>query len=386
MCLMFPDPSSIPLSVYIHLPWCVQKCPYCDFNSHAVRGTLPEEAYIAALLSDFKEAYPLLNKRPVCSIFLGGGTPSLFSAHGVGQILNGIHQQTHFDPDIEITLEANPGTVDSAAFSGFRAAGINRLSIGIQSLQDDKLKQLGRIHGRLDALKAIETAKKAGFDNFNLDLMHGLPGQTAEDAEADLLDALATDPTHLSWYQLTLEPNTLFHARPPILPDEDTLHSIQSAGQSVLNQAGFTAYEVSAWARDSRHCLHNRNYWEFGDYLGIGAGAHSKLTTENASLLRRAQCKHPTDYLNATKRLAAKWQRVPETEIAFEFMLNALRLTEGVPARFFEERTGLPLSSIAEPLAEAHQKNLLRKDPTHLCASALGQQFLNDLTALFLPA
>lgn len=379
------DASRVPLSLYIHLPWCVKKCPYCDFNSHAARGPLPEAAYVAALLEELESVHEKLEERPLHTVFLGGGTPSLFSPEAIHRLLDGIQKRLPMGPNTEITLEANPGTVEAERFKGFRAAGINRLSLGIQSLQDDKLRQLGRIHGRKEALLAIEAAKTAGFDNFNLDLMHGLPHQTVSDAMADLADALSTGPTHLSWYQLTLEPNTLFHHQPPPLPDEETLHSIQAEGQALLAGHGFSQYEISAWSKTSRHCLHNRNYWEFGDYLGLGAGAHSKLTaTTTQSLVRRAQCRHPADYLNREKRNAASWQTVPENELAFEFMLNVLRLTEGVPASLFSERTGQPLERLSSQIAEARSRHLMVTDPDRLAATPLGLRFLNDLTVMFL--
>ena len=378
--------AHLPLSLYIHLPWCVKKCPYCDFNSHAVRDSLPEEAYLNALLEELEQVAPRLEGRAPHSIFFGGGTPSLFSPAAIGRLLHAVERRLGLANGAEITLEANPGTVDMARFQGFRAAGVNRLSIGIQSLQDDKLKRLGRIHGRADALAAIAAAKQAGFDNFNLDLMHGLPDQTASDALADLKDALATHPTHLSWYQLTLEPNTPFHHAPPALPNEDTLQAIQTEGHAFLSAAGFHAYEVSAWSQQPRHaCQHNLNYWTFGDYLGIGAGAHSKLTvTGTPSILRRAQCRHPADYLIRHKREATPWQAVPENELAFEFMLNALRLREGVAASLFEERTGQPLETIATPLHTARERGLLISETDRLTATSLGRQFLNDLTILFL--
>ncbi len=378
--------ATIPLSLYIHLPWCVKKCPYCDFNSHALRGALPEKEYVAALLADFNAQLPTFSDRKLISIFLGGGTPSLFSPKAIATLLNEIDHQIGLSKDIEITLEANPGTIDEKHFAGFYQAGINRLSIGIQSLQNQKLQRLGRIHDRDNALQAIQIAKKAGFKNFNLDLMHGLPDQTVDDALADLRDALATEPTHLSWYQLTLEPNTLFYAAPPTLPNEDILHAIQEAGHAELVHQGFKNYEISAWAQPDKHSRHNRNYWEFGDYCAIGAGAHGKLTDiKNKNITRYMQHKHPQAYLMGINNgFTATTSLIPDAELPFEFMLNALRLTDGVPLIYFTERTGLALQTIQNTLQIAYEKKLLKKDKTVLCPTPLGHRFLNQLTTLFI--
>lgn len=377
--------TTIPLSLYIHLPWCVKKCPYCDFNSHEARQGIPEEAYIAALIQDLEEQLPVIWGRRLISLFFGGGTPSLFSAKGIGRILTEVNSRLRFGPDTEITLEANPGTVDEANFHGYREAGVNRLSLGLQSLQDDKLQALGRIHNRDNALRAIEIAKKAGFDNFNLDLMHGLPGQSVPNALADLRDALTFQPTHLSWYQLTIEPNTLFHKKPPALPPEEVLWEIQDQGKKLLAENGMQQYETSAYSLPQRECAHNLNYWEFGDYLGIGAGAHSKITNvEKQVITRHWQVKNPRDYLAPDKKFIAEHQILTEEDTVFEFMLNALRLTQGVSSNLFPERTGLPLEIIQPQLTLAVQKGLLHPDLTRLAPTELGQRFLNDLCSLFL--
>jgi oxygen-independent coproporphyrinogen-3 oxidase len=374
-----------PLSLYIHLPWCVRKCPYCDFNSHEARQGIPEETYVNALMQDLEEQVSRVADRPVVSIFFGGGTPSLFSAQSIDRILHTINNRLHLTADIEITMEANPGTLDESRFRGFRQAGVNRLSLGIQSLQDEKLKILGRIHNRDYALRAIEVAQRSGFENLNLDLMHGLPQQSLDDALADLTDALARSPTHLSWYQLTIEPNTFFHHQPPQLPPEDTLWQIQDAGQALLAERGFQQYEVSAYSQAERECKHNRNYWEFGDYLGIGAGAHSKITdVEQREISRHWQVKNPRDYMDPAKTFTAEKRVIADHDIVFEFMLNALRLIQGVPLRLFEERTGLTVAALEPHLSIARKKGLLVDDATILCATPLGQRFLNDLTGLFL--
>ncbi len=378
--------TSIPLSLYIHIPWCIRKCPYCDFNSHEAREAIPEELYVQRLIQDLDEHLPRILDRELKSIFFGGGTPSLFSPQGIEEILAAVHQRLRMAPSIEITLEANPGTIDESRFVGFRQAGINRLSIGVQSLQDNKLKALGRIHDREYALRAIDSAVRAGFENFNLDLMHGLPEQSVEDALSDIRDALAFNPPHLSWYQLTIETNTFFHHQPPRLPDDDILWTIQERGKTVIMDAGLSQYEVSAYASSGHECQHNKNYWEFGDYLGIGAGAHSKITDfEQQVITRHWQVKNPKDYLDPAKALTSQKVVLAPHDILFEFMLNALRLTQGVSADLFKERTGLALD-IAEPaLAIAREKKLLVNDTQVLRATELGHRFLNDLLGLFLP-
>lgn len=377
--------ATIPLSLYVHIPWCVRKCPYCDFNSHEARAGIPEEAYVATLLRDLDQQLPHIWGRRIVSIFFGGGTPSLFAPQTIEKILAGIYQRLRYGPDTEITLEANPGTVDEGRFVGFRQAGVNRLSIGVQSLQNEKLHALGRIHNREYALRAIDAAVNAGFDNFNLDLMHGLPNQSIEDAMSDLQDALAFKPPHLSWYQLTIEPNTFFHKRPPVLPQDEILWDIQEQGKKKLEQAGLQQYEVSAYALPDRQCMHNLNYWEFGDYLGIGAGAHSKITdVEKQVIIRHSQVKNPKDYLANTSLISSE-HVVTEKEVGFEFMLNALRLSGGVPSTLFTERTGLSLQTIEPILKIAREKKLMVDNPTLLCTTELGMRFLNNVIGLFLP-
>jgi putative oxygen-independent coproporphyrinogen III oxidase len=378
--------TTIPLSLYIHLPWCVRKCPYCDFNSHEARAdSLPEALYINALMKDLEENLPKIWGRRILSIFFGGGTPSLFSSAGISRILTEVNTRLPFGADTEVTLEANPGTIDESRFTGFREAGINRLSLGLQSLQDDKLKALGRIHDREKALRAIDIARSAGFSNFNLDLMHGLPNQTVDDALSDLRDALSFKPKHLSWYQLTIEPNTLFHHQQPVLPVEETLWEIQEQGRTLIEQSGLSQYEVSAYATPNNECVHNLNYWEFGDYLGIGAGAHSKLTDmEQQYVTRHSQVKNPRDYLDPTKKFTAEEKIIGDKEIVFEFMMNALRLTRGVPTALFMQRTGLPLTAIDFVVSAAKTKGLLENTPGWIRATELGQRFLNDLVEMFL--
>ncbi len=379
----------IPLSLYIHLPWCVRKCPYCDFNSHEAKDNLPEELYVDALLRELEQQLPLIWGRRLVSIFFGGGTPSLFSPGAIEKILVGVNTLLNFGSHIEITLEANPGTIDEARFKGFRTAGINRLSIGIQSLQNEKLIALGRIHDREYALRAIDAAIGAGFNNFNLDLMHGLPDQSIAEALNDIQDALQFKPPHLSWYQLTIEPNTFFYHQPPVLPQDDILWEIQEQGKNILASHGLNQYEISAYSQAHHECIHNKNYWEFGDYLGIGAGAHSKITdVDQGMIIRQAQIKHPKDYLQLFGKSAKKnltpQHNVSEKEVVFEFMLNALRLTQGVPTTLFSERTGLSIANLEPALKIAKEKNLLMNDASILCATELGQRFLNDLIGIFL--
>ena len=480
---MFQFTALPPLSLYVHFPWCVRKCPYCDFNSHAVRGEVPEARYIDALLADLEADLPRVWGRPVRSIFLGGGTPSLFSPEAIEQLLAGIRARVTLAPEAEITLEANPGTVETERFRGYRAAGVNRLSIGIQSFDPEQLQKLGRIHGRDEALAAAQAARTAGFDNFNLDLMFGLPQQTLDEALADVRTALALQPAHLSVYQLTLEPNTLFHAQPPALPDDDEIAAMQEALQAELAAADFVQYEVSAYTRAApepkyrdahgrasvaggttpgatdahgrasvaggttpwmeevgprreqrprtpgatdahgrggktapafvqgrkphsltasrsalppsmavagaaagRRCRHNLNYWQFGDYLGIGAGAHAKIT-DAEGVTRLWKVKQPRDYLATAGTPAGLGgeQRPDRDDVAFEFMLNALRLTEGVPAMLFSERTGLDPSCLQKPLTQARARGLLEPGHEHFRPTPLGRRFLNELVALFLP-
>lgn len=402
-------PALPPLGLYLHMPWCVRKCPYCDFNSHAAPGAgeggVPETAYIAALLADLDRDladFPAarLRERVVETVFIGGGTPSLISPDGYAALFAGLRQRLRFANDAEITLEANPGTVEQGLFSGYRAVGINRLSIGVQTFQSAQLSALGRIHSGGEALRAAESARAAGFTTFNLDLMHGLPGQTVEQALDDLRQAIALQPTHLSWYQLTLEPNTVFHSRPPVLPDEDVLADIQEAGQALLAAEGYRQYEVSAYARDGHRCRHNLNYWRFGDYLGIGAGAHGKLSWAAAdgalAIVRTSKTRGPRDYLAAAQRLhdggiaLAGAFRATADEIAgrerpFEFMLNTLRLIDGVPASLWRARAGLPDAVLADILRDLRARGLLVADAERLAATALGQRYLNQVIEAFLP-
>ncbi|WP_246887433.1 radical SAM family heme chaperone HemW [Pseudomonas protegens] len=377
-------PQLPPLALYIHIPWCVRKCPYCDFNSHAASPTLPEEEYVDALLADLDQDLHAVHARELSSIFFGGGTPSLFSAQALGRLLKGVEQRIRFAPDIEITLEANPGTFEQEKFTAYRALGINRLSIGIQSFQEQKLKALGRIHNGDEAIRAAGMARQAGFDNFNLDLMHGLPDQSLDDALGDLRQAIAMKPTHLSWYQLTLEPNTVFWNQPPVLPEDDTLWDIQEAGQALLAQHGYAQYEVSAYAQPGRAARHNLNYWSFGDFIGIGAGAHGKLSHPDGRILRTWKTRLPKDYLNPAKQFKAGEKALGNEELPFEFLMNALRLTDGVDAALFAQRTGLDLGSLAEGRRQAEQSGLLQVEPSRLAATARGQLFLNDLLQYFL--
>ncbi len=374
-----------PLAAYVHIPWCVRKCPYCDFNSHAAGPQLPEDEYVAALLADLDEDFEQVQGRRLGSIFFGGGTPSLFSAQALERIVEGLEKRVGFTEDIEITLEANPGTFEQAKFRDYRQLGINRLSIGVQSFQAEKLKALGRIHDGDEAIRAADMARAAGFENFNLDLMHGLPDQSLEDALSDLRTAIAQQPTHLSWYQLTVEPNTEFWSRPPVLPEDDTLWDIQEAGQALLAEEGYAQYETSAYAQPGRQARHNLNYWTFGDFLGLGAGAHGKISRPDGRILRSWKTRLPKDYLDPGKRFRAGEKLLETQELPFEFLMNVLRLTDGVPALLFTQRTGLPLEQLAEARREAEARGLLAADPQRLVATPKGQLFLNDLLQLFLP-
>ncbi|PZW66947.1 oxygen-independent coproporphyrinogen-3 oxidase [Pseudomonas sp. URMO17WK12:I1] len=374
-----------PLALYVHIPWCVRKCPYCDFNSHAAGPNLPEEAYVDALLADLDADLAQAHGRPLTSIFFGGGTPSLFSAKALGRLLEGVERRIPFAGDIEITLEANPGTFEQEKFAAYRRLGINRLSIGVQSFQAEKLKALGRIHDGDEAVRAADMARAAGFDNFNLDLMHGLPDQSLDDALGDLRIAIAQAPTHLSWYQLTVEPNTVFWNQPPVLPEDDTLWDIQEAGQALLAEHGYAQYEVSAYAQPERMARHNLNYWTFGDFLGIGAGAHGKLSTPDGRISRTWKTRLPKDYLDPAKRYSAGERLLTADELPFEFLMNVLRLSDGCAAELFSQRTGLPLQQLAEAREQAQRRGLLQADPTRLVATREGQLFLNDLLQYFLP-
>lgn len=376
----------IPLSLYIHVPWCIRKCPYCDFNSHQAPDQLPESRYIEALLADLKQETDKTDGRNIASIFIGGGTPSLFSADSIAQLIDGVNQLTPIGNDTEITLEANPGTFEQQRFTDYRNAGINRLSIGIQSYNTAHLQVLGRVHDSSEALNAAAIAKQAGFNNFNLDLMFGLPDQSIDEALADLQTAIDCSPSHLSWYQLTLEPNTLFHHQRPTLPDHEVLWEMQNAGQARLSSNDYQQYEVSAYSKPEKQCLHNRNYWEFGDYIGIGAGAHGKLTNHGGSVVRYQKYRQPKQYMEmaqagefrtAISELAAK-------DLPFEFMLNALRLKGGVPTSLYTERTGQPWSSIEPKILEAERKGLLSRQGDKLSCTEQGWRFLDNTLSLFL--
>ena len=375
-----------PLGVYVHLPWCLRKCPYCDFNSHEAPAEGMDEArYLDALEADLEASLPLVWGRTVPTIFLGGGTPSLFSPAGIDRLLASLRARLRIAPDAEVTMEANPGTFERERFAGFRRAGVNRLSLGVQSFDDERLAAIGRVH---DARQAREAAQAAGeiFPTFNLDLMYALPGQSLAQLGDDLAQALAFDPPHLSLYHLTLEPNTLFARFPPSLPDEDQAAAMQDAIEAQLEAAGYGHYEVSAYARPGHRARHNLNYWTFGDYLGLGAGAHGKLSFHDR-IVRHARFRHPRRYMDAA--LAGNAIEVERDlsarDLPFEFMLNALRLTEGVPASQFEERTGQSLAAMSRSLDKAVRKGLLTPDPSRLAATGLGMRFLNDLQEIFLP-
>lgn len=373
-----------PLSLYVHVPWCVQKCPYCDFNSHQVRDALPEKAYIAALIADLEAALPQVWGRKIVSVFFGGGTPSLLSGEGLDMLLTALRTRLPILPEAEITLEANPGTAESGKFAAFRAAGVNRLSLGIQSFNTEHLKALGRIHDGDEAKHAIELAARH-FDNFNLDLMYGLPEQSLEQALNDIDTALSFSPPHLSCYQLTLEPNTAFAAAPPELPDHDDCADMQDAIEAKLAAAGFTHYETSAFAQPGRQCRHNLNYWTFGDYLGIGAGAHSKLTLHDR-VLRQMRWKQPKQYLEKVAETTPMQEEftVEPDSLPFEFMMNALRLNQGFDESFFPARTALPLRAIEDELRRAEQEGLIIRQAGHIAPTEQGRRFLNRLLGLFL--
>ena len=376
-----------PLGLYLHTPWCVRKCPYCDFNSHTAPETIPEQAYLKALLEDLEADLHWLPRRPVETLFIGGGTPSLMSADFYHQLFESLGKHLDLSRLHEITLEANPGTLEQGRFRAFREAGINRLSIGVQSFNDTQLNRLGRIHDGREAREAIETAQKAGFDRINLDLMHGLPGQSVEDAVNDLRTALTFNTGHISWYQLTLEPNTAFYSRPPELPDESVLADIQIAGEETLREAGLQRYEVSAWSQPDQQCLHNLNYWEFGDYLALGAGAHGKVTQPEAhSIWRYHKTRQPQAYLQRIGSRTSSRQQLPEEDRPLEFMLNALRLEKGVPEALFSRRTGLPLDRIAEILENLRHRGLIqRTSPPRLVTTRMGSRYLNDVLEPFVP-
>ncbi|MDP3668562.1 MAG: radical SAM family heme chaperone HemW [Telluria sp.] len=373
-----------PLSLYIHFPWCVKKCPYCDFNSHEARAGFPEEEYLAALRLDLEQSLPLIWGRKICTVFIGGGTPSLMSAKGLDQLMSDVRTLLPLDLAAEITMEANPGTFEAEKFKSFRASGINRLSIGIQSFNANHLKALGRIHDDQEARRAVEIAQ-ANFDNFNLDLMYALPSQTLAEARRDLDTALAFAPPHLSLYHLTMEPNTLFAKYPPSLPDDDASADMQDLIASETAAAGFEQYEVSAYAQPGRQARHNRNYWEFGDYLGIGAGAHSKISFPHR-VLRQARFKMPKAFMEAARNgnPIQEEHEIGRADMGFEFMLNTLRLSGGFEPNLFAERTGMSINAIDKSLNEAEAKGLLYRDHKIIRPTALGRRFLNDLQEMFL--
>ena len=398
-----------PLSLYVHLPWCVRKCPYCDFNSHEIKaGSFPEKEYVGAVIRDLEFSAARFHGREIISIFFGGGTPSVMSVDSMGSILEAVDANLALSSHAEITLEANPGTADSQRFTGYRRLGINRISLGVQSFSDDKLTGLGRIHNGSDAVSAIEIAAGAGFSNVNIDLMYGLPGQTVAGALSDLERAVTFEPEHISWYQLTIEPNTVFYAKPPSLPEDDEIWQMQTRGQDYLARRQYRQYEVSAWRRNDRACLrnlnppigrpppydkndhaclHNLNYWQFGDYIGIGAGAHGKITDQTATkIVRQSRLRIPASYIDkagSTSAIAGDKQ-LTETDLILEFMLNALRLKDGVPWHYFEERTGLSPDSIHKQVEAAKNNGLLADDQEMIKATEKGARYLNDLLQYFM--
>ena len=381
-------PAGLPLSLYVHLPWCGRKCPYCDFNSHQLKPDGPAEArYVAALIADLEFELPRVRERAIASIFIGGGTPSLFSGRALTRLLDALRARLNLAPGIEITLEANPGSAEAARFSAYRQAGVNRLSLGVQSFDARCLAALGRSHGADEARRAVELARRAGFENMNIDLMFGLPGQTAEHALADLETAVGLGPAHISRYQLTIEPNTVFYRRPPPLPAEDCLWEMETEGQRYLRERGYRHYEISAYARAGRDCRHNLNYWQFGDYLGLGAGAHSKLSGfDGGGVERRRRHRLPERYMALAGSAAAvtESRRLSENDLVFEFMLNAMRLGKGVRRALFAERTGLPAAALEQPARAALRRGLLRMDQDTIRPTAAGRRYLNELLEIFL--
>jgi putative oxygen-independent coproporphyrinogen III oxidase len=380
--------ASPPLSLYVHLPWCLRKCPYCDFNSHEAGDGIPDGAYIEALSRDLDRELPALAGRPLISIFFGGGTPSLFPAPALERFLDHLARHAQLDANAEITLEANPGAADTARFRDYRALGINRLSIGVQSLEDANLRALGRIHDAGQARAAVRGARAAGFDNINIDMMYGLPGQQVRGAVADLEAAIALEPGHLSWYQLTIEPNTVFFSRPPSLPDDDAGWEIAQAGETLLEECGYARYEISAYAGSAPRCRHNVNYWEFGDYIGIGAGAHGKLTdARHGTITRTVRHRIPQRYMEraGTADAVVERRRPAADELLFEFMLNACRLTNGFQADLIGERTGLPPERIGRALETARARGFLSAVGGDVVPTATGLRYLNELLQLYLP-
>jgi len=374
-----------PLSLYIHLPWCVKKCPYCDFNSHTFESGLPEDEYVKALIADLEYQLPSIWGRRIVSVFIGGGTPSLFSAESIKKIMDTVRSYLNCLPNMEVTMEANPGTVEQEKFNGFLAAGINRLSIGVQSFDDKKLQALGRIHNASEALNAMAVARKAGFENINLDLMFGLPGQSVEQGLSDLQQAIDLNPQHISWYQLTIEPNTFFYSHPPVTPDDESVWELQQRGQKLLVDAAYLQYEISAYAKMGKVCAHNLNYWGFGDYLAIGAGAHGKISrADTGEIIRYWQTRKPADYMQAvTVNKTSGRESLVNDQIVFEFMLNALRLKQGFELQEFENNTGLSVKAISKQCERATNKGLLQQTEDGFAATERGYLFLNDLINLF---
>ncbi|TMO93867.1 YggW family oxidoreductase [Pseudoalteromonas sp. S3260] len=373
-----------PLSLYVHVPWCVQKCPYCDFNSHGQKGDIPEAEYVQHLIDDLKADLHLVQGRKIHSIFIGGGTPSLLTGAAYTRLLKEVDSLIGLTDNCEITLEANPGTVETGRFKDYVKAGINRISIGVQSMQDDKLKALGRIHGADEASYAAQQASEAGLNSFNLDLMHGLPGQSLDDALSDLKQIIALSPPHISWYQLTIEPNTQFASKPPTLPQDETLWDIQEQGQALLAQAGYQQYEISGYAKPGFQCQHNLNYWRFGDYLGIGCGAHGKVTDAKTRVITRTEkVKHPRGYMDIIKPYLYKSWQVEQDDLAFEFFMNRFRLIEPCPIEDYSALTNQPLQSQQAALNKAINTGLLIEKDGHWQVSLRGHRFLNDLLELF---
>lgn len=374
-----------PLSLYVHFPWCVRKCPYCDFNSYALRDRIPENEYLEALWNDLKSELSRIRRRTLVSVFFGGGTPSLFSPESISRLLSEIEARGILTENAEITLEANPGAIEQRKYAQFLNAGVNRLSIGVQSFSDKMLNAIGRIHSASDATHAMQAARNAGFKNINIDLMYGLPGQTLGLCKTDLVSAIDLAPQHVSYYQLTIEPNTFFQARPPSLPEDDALWEMHLMGDNILRNHGYTQYEVSAYSQQGLRCRHNMNYWQFGDYLGIGAGAHGKLTSiERGEILRTWKVKQPWRYIASVREVRENARRLTPADVVSEFMLNALRLREGVPVSLFRERSGLPVGIIERQRRLAVERGLLVADNQHLIPTAVGQRFLDDLIMLFL--
>jgi len=377
-----------PLSLYIHIPWCIQKCPYCDFNSHALKAEIPEAQYISALIDDLDTdlaRYDMQSEpRKLHSIFIGGGTPSLITAPEIKRLLSEVEKRLPFADDIEITMEANPGTVEAGRFVEYQQAGVNRISIGVQSFQQEKLEKLGRIHGKDEAIRAAHLAHEAQLNSFNLDLMHGLPNQSIEDALSDLQQAIALNPPHLSWYQLTIEPNTVFYYKPPTLPDDDDLWDIFEQGHQMLAKAGYVQYEISGYSKVGYQCRHNLNYWRFGDYLGIGCGAHGKLSFSDGRIVRTTKIKHPRGFLDLTKPYLIDEQEVMDHDRPFEFFMNRFRLLEACPKQDFIDKTGLGFDTIQETIDWAKEKKYLEETETHWQITEHGKLFLNDMLEAFM--